>query len=773
MERKAIVTTLLILVLQLTLFIFTLQPASASGPATDNKLVIFYNGNLNAECQALNTGAIDMNDWPLTATWINAWVNNPAITLNAYNALDIFTIDMNNQRWPTGWGGIGPGEEPAPRNIYFDDVTNPGVPNHPRQHAAWHFRRAIAHLANKPKYITSFLSGYGYAIETPVPVPALQKYTDYGETRDWALQNAAAKAERSDNPYADRGFIYEYDPQAAVQELKLGGFEDWDADSDMEWNRNYPGPYRGPKDKEELPKMNFWIRNDDVNRVNAGMDLVKEMASIGLTRVNAKQAGIATCTWEVMNQFNYNLYTGGWTYNCLGALLDPDTDFLYDLYSSGMGQFYKAPNYPGFKNRLYDSVARDIKYPPALDDYVCKPAAWKTQWMWAKYIPVIPLWTSKGVKAYRTGWDGVLNMDGKGTDNRWSKHNMLWVDGPGTSRTGPANTIVEGFLHNIDRLHVIDSQWLWDWKALDEIYDSLITRNPFSLEQDVGILATYWETGTWNYGTQTYARFTIRNDAKFHDGTPITPEDVRFSIIFPRDCGIGNAWLYPHVMDVARVDTRNQDPTLGINDVKVYFNIKSAWALHWAGGMPIINKKLWMAAIGPDTAAGYSGPTNDGSPGTFTNVWAVGYYHPWDQDRYNAATGGPGSDGITDLKQDGHGDWTYEYYVPGQPITFSAFPLAINNAVRKSRGMWLKDGTYINPGIWFQQLISDFKELAFHEIGDANYDKVVDLDDIITIANFMPRSVPPAPYQVDLTGDKYIDIDDLYTAAKHFGKKYG
>lgn len=742
-------------------------------PQTSNMLIkIYYDPTV--ESLALDKGEIDINDWPLAKEYIDKWSGLASeVALASVSELGKMEIDINNQRWPTGWGGVGPGEPAAPRNVYFDTQANPGVPTNARQQAAWRFRRAIAHLTNKPKIITDFLKGYGYAMETEVPIPALEKYTDYGETGPWGLQNADAKAARADNTHSKKGFIYEFSPEAAKRELALGGFLDWDSDGIIEWRDIGPDLVANTTDdgttKEELPTMNFWVRIDDPNRRQAGEDLAAEMAKVGIKKdtdggpLHVEIRERSTCFNEVMVKYNYNLYTGGWD---LGA----DLDLIFDLYSSKMGQFAWANNYAGFKNYEFDAAAYDIKYPVSLDDAVLKPAAQKSQWIKSKFIPVVELWAAKMVKGYRKGWQGTVNMAGEGIDNYFTFNRMLWT-GPG-SRTGPADTIVWGFKSDISALHVISSEWLWDWNVLDRIYDTAWGRNPYELTEDVGALATQFEIGTYAAGTKTYVKFTLGTTAKFHDGTSVTPEDLRFSIILPRDAGTGVAWNYPTAMDVARVDTQAQNGSLGPNDVQVYFNVKSAWALHWAGGLPIVNKDLWMAAIGPGTAAGYSGPKSDGSLGTFTNAMAVRDYHPWEHDRFNAATQSPGSDGIVDLKQDGSSDWVFESHVPGQSVTLKAWANADDDIAVKSKGMWLKDGSYVNPDVYHTMLIPDFLENAFHRAGDVDYTKNVDISDLSVIATYIPSPVPPAPTNPDVTGDKRVELDDLFTAGKNFGQKY-
>ena len=694
-STKTRVVTALALVLTMLLAAFsTVREVSAGGPVTANMLDRIY-ANAGLTEAALATGAIDLNDEPLSSTSILAWAGNPAITMDGYAAIDKFQVDLNNQWWPTGPNDPAH-TSPGPKNTFFN-------PSGVRDVAALHFRRAVAHLANKAKYATAFMGGYAYVMETEIPVPALEGYTDYS-----TLINATAVADAGLG-----GYMYPYDRATAISEFELGGFQDYDADTFREWrDPGADGTYGTGDDGpiEELPNMKFYelsrgpwmsIAPDLYNELlSAGIPTALTVNSNGLWYIKANEAFFYT----VMATLNYNFLVGGsWA---LGA----DPDFIYNLYYSGMGQYSYALNYPGFKNAEFDSFAERVKYPQSLGDL--KFAVVQAQWVKAKYVPVIELFSSKGVKAYRTGWDDVINMAGYGIDNRYSFLLMNWIDGPGTSRSGPMSTIVYGLSFGPSDLHIITSGASWAelpvpqmaWyklfgaKVLSQIYDSLIGRNPYNLPAEVGWLASSWSV-TSNYpGWQgmSVAEFTVRTGAMFHDGSLVKPADVAFSILMPRDAGPGVAWNYPAVMDINRVEIQGQI-------VRVFFNTRSALALHWAGFLPIINKDLWDDAIGVGTAAGYTGFIPDDTDGvytggTFANPIAVRDYRPWE----NTAAGNPA---VNDLAEDGSGPWVFTSYTIGNSVVLSSFASFYTTVNCKGQALPFKQ----------------FLNLAFHEIGDVNY----------------------------------------------------
>ncbi len=72
----------------------------------------------------------------------------------------------------------------------------------------------------------------------------------------------------------------------------------------------------------------------------------------------------------------------------------------------------------------------------------------------------------------------------------------------------------------------LDPQKQWNpdsYYVYRNIFDNVVTRD------DAGKIVPQIAT-EWNYKSDTEIAFTIRDDVKFHDGTPLTPEDVAFSV---------------------------------------------------------------------------------------------------------------------------------------------------------------------------------------------------------------------------------------------------
>lgn len=79
----------------------------------------------------------------------------------------------------------------------------------------------------------------------------------------------------------------------------------------------------------------------------------------------------------------------------------------------------------------------------------------------------------------------------------------------------------------------VSARGLWDLQLGNNVYESLMVRNrdePFSL---YGLLAESVETPP----NRDWVEFRLRREAKFSDGTPVTAEDVIFSIALLRNSG--------------------------------------------------------------------------------------------------------------------------------------------------------------------------------------------------------------------------------------------
>jgi len=677
MKYKSLICAFALLSLFASTFV-TVPVKAANGPKTGKFLIHIFNTD-TAEFAAFesSTGAdaLDYVDWPLPKDKVDLWQTPPYnsyIELKDYSDIGLYEVDINNQRWPTGV------TEPRTLDPATGTYKHWFGTNEPWDTKAAEFRKGIAHLANKDKWITDILKGYGHRLDTMVPIGALAGYTDYADLQA-------------------KGLIYPYDPVKAAAIFDAAGFTQGTTPN-PDYDPATPGSAQflrtDPRYGGDLQELVFYIRMDDVLRRDMGRDLTAQLRKAGI-RVNAIETDRTVCFNNVMVLYDYHLYTGGW-----GVSADvPNT--LHGLYHSsqywgGQASTYYggtgwSANYPGFVDAIHDAWAEQGKYGGTFS--AVKEGGLKAQERAAELVHVIPAYDRAAVKAVKKGWSGVINFRGAGPDNGYS-----FLNGINTVNTpqNPADDEIDwGFKSTLSGPNPVTSEWVWDAWVVGLIYDSMIGRNPYDLSMEYGFAAESW---SFDPATKS-ALFKLRSGNTFHNGDPVTPEDIKFSLEFQKAAGPGVAWGYSEVEPITHVDTQIDDPTLGPMDVKVYFSEASYWAVHWAGFSIILNHNIWMAQ---NAAKGWGYVRGMTDFNAFTNRQMVRNYNPWLEDVDN--------DGQTDFQEDGSGPWMFTGYAPSGPISAAT---SISFVAKTD---------YILP----QTAVSSFLSWAFHMIGDVDENGVID-----------------------------------------------
>lgn len=512
MKMSKLIKILLILTLiSLPVITVAAEEVEKSGPWADE---LYFKIYLNPETEylAIKTGEINIMDWELPAEKVADALADPDLATASTPDLGYYLMDLNVQKWPTS-------------NV--------------------HFRRALAHLVDKSRIETDILQGFGYALDSPVPIVL----------GGWANPDIRT---------------YEYSSTKAAAELELGGFIDTDGD----------GIRNDPVTGENMADVIFYIRIDDPERKQAGEWLAQELIDLGVpvTGENAVERAVASQAVMLDAAGEWNVYTGGW-----GIGRDPD--HLADFYHSK--EFdpdviggWRGYNYPGFMNSTYDALADILKTASTFEEV--KDAAFKMQVILADQVPGIPMYGHIGVKVYRADWTGLVNAVGQGINSWWSTLNMHPAD------VTSGGIIEYGIKSDIETLNPLTASWTYTWEVLDKIYESPYTVNPFDLSEDWGWLAETWEIEDWTSPTGvdgTKVTFHFVRNAKWHDGMPFTARDVKFTYEYIREFGVPR--YLPSVQfieDMVLVD----DYTL-----EIYQNTTSYFAFHYLNGIPILPQHIW------------------------------------------------------------------------------------------------------------------------------------------------------------------------------------
>jgi len=446
-----------------------------------------------------------------------------------------------------------------------------------------------------------------------------------------------------------------------------------------------------------------------VLRRDVGRELTAQLRKAGIP-VNSIETDRTVCYNQAMVIYDYHLYTGGWSLSADNPLsihrLWHSSQYWGGTETSYFGGVGWSGNYCGFADHEDDAYLEICKY--SGDFEAIKQAALDAQERQQELVNFICAYSRLAVSAYKTGWNGIVDFRGFGPQaTPWSHLNGINTV---NTATNPADNELDwAFKSSLSGPNIVTSEWLWDGFIGGVVYEGMILRNPYDLSKDYGTLAKSWSFNE----AEASATFTLRDGITFHNGDPVNPRDVKFSIEFNMACGPGVAWGYSTVEDVLYVNTDAEEPALGPRDVKVYFGAPSYFAVHNAGYWPILNYNVWSLA---NATYGWNYQYGETNFLDFTNRMLVRNYNLWEVNLDNDFEDMPDpipDRPITDYEEDGAGAYVYKRLNPAGPISaatsiyLSAF------------------GDYCVP----QLAVSNYLAWSFHNIGDVNSDWKIDVGD--------------------------------------------
>jgi ABC-type transport system substrate-binding protein len=404
------------------------------------------------------------------------------------------------------------------------------------------FRRALAHLVDKDKYVREGLQGLGYRIDTFLGSPG------YG-------------------PWSGTDYTtYEFSPTKAGEILDRLGFV-----------RGADGKRIDPKTGTTMRPLVIIARVEHPHRIYAARELAAQMDAIGIP-YELNEVPRAVASPRVFLQQDYDIYTAGW-----GG--GPDVDWLYDLFYS---ESPPSQNFELFKNDTVDAALEMLKFGSTREE--CLEGAQLAQKYLSEQVPVIPLYAKAYISPYNSRlrrvvdlpwWSGVTNwmtfFYSYDKDQKYgSVLNVGWTSDP--QQPSPMYEI----------------NWWWDSMLNTIIYDYLINPDPRTFAE-VPWLAKNWTIEPWTAPGGVPGlkiTFNLVNNATWHDGLPVTAEDVVFSWDYAQR--YENPVYISYLLNYVRGEAPNQTTAIA------YLNTTSYWALHWMGeNIPIMPKHIWQDITDP------------------------------------------------------------------------------------------------------------------------------------------------------------------------------
>ncbi len=191
---------------------------------------------------------------------------------------------------------------------------------------------------------------------------------------------------------------------------------------------------------------------------------------------------------------------------------DPD-EIVFNLFHSTTAD--KGYNFIGYLNPEYDTVVEAERV--EIDEAKRKELIDKAQEILAADQPNMMLVHPKQTFAFdKTVWDpaSVVEQSGIGIRNTWTFMSLTPV--------GEQKDIILNSGDNVQAINPLYISGGVDSWVFELVYDRLVRVGPDGLPKA-------WAAESYEWKDDKTIAVTLREDMKWHDGEPVTPEDVKFS----------------------------------------------------------------------------------------------------------------------------------------------------------------------------------------------------------------------------------------------------
>lgn len=257
---------------------------------------------------------------------------------------------------------------------------------------------------------------------------------------------------------------------------------------------------------------------------------------------------------------------------------DPD-EIVFNLFHSSTAE--QGFNFIGYNNPEYDALVEAQRV--ALDPDARRDLVRQAQALLAEDQPNMMLAHPQSTYAFNnTVWnpDSVVDQSGIGIRNTWSYLQME-----------PLGEVTDIILNSSDNVTAINPLYIsggTDSWITELIYDRLMRIGPDGLPQ-------LWAAESYEWIDDTTITVTLREGMMWHDGQPVTPEDVVFSF---EAAGSGEAPMYgPFVTGITDMAIDGMSITFTLSEPSAPFLTASLAKINlipmhiWA---PVIEEQLTL-----------------------------------------------------------------------------------------------------------------------------------------------------------------------------------
>ncbi len=251
---------------------------------------------------------------------------------------------------------------------------------------------------------------------------------------------------------------------------------------------------------------------------------------------------------------------------------DPD-EILFNLFHHSTAE--KGFNFIGYNNPAYDAVVE--KQRAELDPDARRALVREAQSILAADQPNMMLVHPKSTYVFNAAvWkpESVVDQGGIGIRNTWT---YMSLDPVGDQRDIVLNA--SDTVRAINPLYISGGTDSWITELL---WDRLMRVGPDGLPQ-------LWAASAYEWVDDKTITVTLREGMKWHDGQPVTPEDVKFSF---EAAASGEAPMYgPFVRGITGIETNGNDITFKLETTSAAFLTASLSKIN------LIPKHIWEPII--------------------------------------------------------------------------------------------------------------------------------------------------------------------------------
>jgi len=413
------------------------------------------------------------------------------------------------------------------------------------------FRRALAFAMDKREIAGIMKGELGFALDTPIP-PSCAVWRNNATTPDFTT---------SDVP-------------AARAELAAAGFVDRDSDGYV-----------------EAPNGTSFAFHLEHSTIPPETEAALQAAKRHWDEAGLPVELVPTDCCSLIGRLETlpRDYDGAWLGYTLSEPLPLD---LKVFHSKEISNPYG--NLLNWANASYDACMDAMMNATSYEEAIT--AAHAAQQVIVENCPMIVVYSNYEVNAHRTDkFEGWVVSPGYGTgpQNPWNPRKVRLVQGQPDRdpRTGLGGTLATAISQDIDTQNPLTTCTPYGEWILKQVYTSL-TGDTDPRDHSVmncSGLATAWTTRDLPQGREF--TFTLVDNATWHDGTPVTSEDIAFSYNYIKNHSIPTYYYILGYLNACAV--------IDATHVSIITNSKSYWAFQAISNWVILPKHIWEGILDP------------------------------------------------------------------------------------------------------------------------------------------------------------------------------